>query len=456
MKQFYWGNSVSSMQTEGAWNEDGKGMSVYDVRTTSELVSDWKVAVDSYHRHEEDFDLMKDLGMNMYRFQISWSRVCPTGDGEWNMMGIEFYDKFIDGLISRGIEPMICLYHFDMPLELAEKHNGFHSKEATEAFIRFGKEMVDRFSGKVKHWLTFNEQNIFFWDDDAFRIAGYIKGKKTIAEKFQIQHNTAYAHASIANYIHNNTDALISGMVSYYEVYPATSHPTDVRYAREADEIMNMAINNLFVNGEFSSYYIKIRDPYLSDLEILDHEISEMEKCKSDYLSFSYYYSTTIDHTSVPEGTLPFEYVKYGKKANPTIPETEWGWQIDPEGFRGVHNKLYNRFKLPLFPIENGIGVNEDWDGINEINDSYRIDYHRDHLLAMFAARDIDGVPVLGYLGWGLIDILSSTGDMRKRYGVVFVNRDNHDLRDLARVPKKSYQWLKSVIESNGGNLFSE
>lgn len=162
---------------------------------------------------------MQDMGMNMYRFQVSWSRVVPEGDGDFNEEGIVFYDEFIDQLIWRGIEPMICLYHFDMPLAHAEKYNGFLGKESTEAFIRFGKEMIDRFSHKVKHWLTFNEQNIFFFGSDAaFRIASYLKGDKTTVEQLQIQHNTSYAHAAIANYIHDTTDAKISGMVSYSEV----------------------------------------------------------------------------------------------------------------------------------------------------------------------------------------------------------------------------------------------
>ena len=160
-ENFYWGNSVSSMQTEGAWNAEGKGKSVYDIKEATEFSSDWKVATDSYHRYEEDFDYMQDLGMNMYRFQISWSRVNPTGDGAFNEAGIEFYDRFIDSLISRGIEPMICLYHFDMPLHLAEKYNGFLSKEVVSAFSRYGIEMIKRFGHKVKHWITFNEQNAF-------------------------------------------------------------------------------------------------------------------------------------------------------------------------------------------------------------------------------------------------------------------------------------------------------
>jgi 6-phospho-beta-glucosidase len=166
---FLWGNSVSSMQTEGAWNEGGKGMSVYDIREAGENISDWKVATDSYHRYREDFDLMQDLGMNCYRFQISWSRVCPQGDGAFNDEGIAFYDRFIDDLIARGIEPMICLYHFDMPLALAQEYNGFNDRRVMDAFIRYGKKMIDCFGDRVKYWLTFNEQNIFHMPE-AFRI----------------------------------------------------------------------------------------------------------------------------------------------------------------------------------------------------------------------------------------------------------------------------------------------
>src|SRR5699024_5713769 len=172
---FYWGNSVSSMQTEGAWNEGGKGKSVYDIREASEFASDWKVATDSYHRYQEDFDYMQDLGMNFYRFQISWSRVNPNGDGEFNEEGIKFYSDLIDDLLKKNITPMICLYHFDMPLHLAEEYNGFLSRHVVDAFVRYGKEMVKRFGDRVKYWITFNEQNLYH-SREAFRIAGYLKG----------------------------------------------------------------------------------------------------------------------------------------------------------------------------------------------------------------------------------------------------------------------------------------
>ena len=223
--KFFWGNSVSSMQTEGGWNEGGKSLSVYDAQKPAKDLSDWHFANDNFHNFAEDFDLMKDAGMNMYRFQISWSRVVKDGTGAWNEAGIEYYDHFIDELIKRGIEPMICLYHFDMPLYLAEKYNGFLSKETVKAFVRFGKEMVKRFSAKCKWWITFNEQNLYSQPDIAFRIAGYVKGDKTTDELYQIMHNVMTAHAQISNFIHETSDAKIGGMLAYSEVYPASCRP---------------------------------------------------------------------------------------------------------------------------------------------------------------------------------------------------------------------------------------
>lgn len=451
-QKFFWGNSVSSMQTEGGWNEGGKSLSVYDIREASENASDWHFANDNFHHYTEDFDYMKDLGMNMYRFQISWSRVVKDRDGEFNQEGIDYYRRFIDDLIARGIEPMICLYHFDMPLHLAEKYNGFMSKEVLHAFIRYGKKMVDCFGDKVKYWITFNEQNLYH-GPEAFRISGYVKGNQTDDELYQILHNIMVGHAAICNYIHETTDAKIGGMLAYSEVYPATCHPKDILVARKWDEFMNFTLLDAYVKGEYSSEMMKCIENHHINMNVLPGEMEEIKKQKNDFLSFSYYASSTISHKNIPEDTIPNNYMKYGKQDNPFIPTTEWNWQIDPYGFRDVLNKMYQRYHLPVFPIENGIGVREVWDGENEIQDDYRIDYHRKHIQQMFAAMNEDGVKVMGYLGWGLIDILSSQGDMEKRYGVVYVNRSNHDLKDMKRVPKKSYHWLKQVIHSNGVKL---
>ena len=452
-EDFYWGNSVSSMQTEGAWNEGGKGKSVYDIREASEFASDWKVATDSYHRYQEDFDYMQDLGMNMYRFQISWSRVNPNGDGEFNEEGIAFYDQFIDDLITRGIEPMICLYHFDMPLNLAEKYNGFLSREVTDAFARYGIEMVKRFGHKVKHWITFNEQNLYHINPIAFRVAGYLEGDQTLEELYQIQHNVMMAHAYVANYIHEETDCQISGMLAYQEVYPATSHPKDIFMAREIDDFLNNNLLEVFVRGKYLDSFWAFVENEGIDLKLQKGDLEVLSKVTSDYLTFSYYQSLVIDHRKVPKNTPPNGFLEQGQINNEYLEASEWNWQIDPLGFRNVLNKVYSRYHLPVFPIENGIGVIEEWDGKNPIQDDYRIEYLKNHIRALKDAVELDGVEVMGYLGWGLIDILSSQGDMRKRYGVVYVNRENHDLKDLKRVPKKSYGWLKKVIKSNGEEL---
>lgn len=455
MDTFFWGNSVSSMQTEGGWDQGGKSLSVYDIREATDELSDWHFANDNYNHYVEDFDYMKDLGMNMYRFQISWSRVVKDGDGEFNEEGIAYYSKFIDDLIARGIEPMICLYHFDMPLHLAKNYSGFLSKYVKDAFIRFGKEMVDRFHDRVKYWITFNEQNIFHFRE-GFHISGYMNGDESIEDLYQIAHNVMVCHAEIANYIHEKTDAKIGGMLAYSEVYPASPRPEDVKVAREWDEFVNQTLVECFVNGAYSRQHLTYAKNHGIDMNIAEGELEAIAKMTSDFLSFSYYSSTTLSAQPIPEGTPPNFYMDYGQKMNPYIESTEWNWQIDPLGFRDVLNKLYQRYRIPVFPIENGIGVRESWDGVHPIQDDYRIAYHKEHIKEMFLAMKEDGVEVIGYLGWGLIDILSSKGDMEKRYGLVFVNRTNHDLKDMKRVPKKSYAWFKDMIASGGALVFEE
>ena len=249
---FLWGNSVSSMQTEGAWNEGGKGMSVYDIRQPAEFASDWKVATDSYHRYREDFDLMQDLGMNCYRFQIAWSRVCPDGDGEFNEQGIAFYHQFIDELIARGIEPMICLYHFDMPLSLAERYNGFTDRRVMDAFIRYGQKMIACYGHKVKYWLTFNEQNLYH-SPEAFLISGYLQGEKTLRELYLIQHHVMMAHVHLTHYLHQTKpQCQMGGMLAHALVYPATCKPRDILCAQQLDEFLNQNLLRAYAGEGYS------------------------------------------------------------------------------------------------------------------------------------------------------------------------------------------------------------
>ncbi|WP_127850097.1 glycoside hydrolase family 1 protein [Lacticaseibacillus hulanensis] len=448
---FLWGNSTSSMQTEGGWNEGGKGLSVYDVRPATANSMDWHVAIDNYHDYDQDIQLMADQGMNCYRFQISWSRVCPTGDGLFNERGIKFYDDLINKLLAHGITPMICLYHFDMPLALAEKYNGFLDRHVVDAFIRYGKEMIDRFSDRVPYWITFNEQNLYsmtnVWD-----ISGYDHGDKTDAELLKIAHHVMVAHVGVANYLHKHTDAKIGGMLAYSEVYPASANPRDILYARQIDEFLNKNLLDVFVYGNYSTEFENFIKIHHFDIDYTDADKSEFADNYSDYIAFSYYRSDAINSDKVPVNTIPNHYLDYGQEPVPGLQINEWGWNVDPLGFRDILTKVYNQYHLPMFPIENGIGVREEYNG-RQIEDDYRIDYHRQHIQALEDAVYQDGVDVLGYLGWGLIDIPSSSGNMDKRYGMVYVNRTNHDLLDMKRIPKKSYYWFKNVIATNGASL---
>ncbi|MCG0896254.1 6-phospho-beta-glucosidase [Lactiplantibacillus plantarum] len=452
-KDFFWGNSVSSMQTEGAWDEDGKGRSVYDVRPATATTSDWHDAIDEYHRYEEDLDLMKDLHLNMYRIQISWSRVVPDGDGEFNAAGIAFYDRLVDAMLARGITPMICLYHFDMPLALAENESGFMSRHTVDAFVRFGEKMIAHFADRVKYWIVFNEHNLYF-TDEVFNISGYTKGDQSVNDLYRIFHHTMLAHARLDDFVHQNYDDVkIGGMLAYTPVYPETAKPIDIMAARKSDEFLNDNLNDAYVHGHYSPEVLRYVEQQGIDYDLQPGDEAIIGKMKADFLAFSYYRSTVINGDKIPVDAVPNRYLNYSFEANRFLQANEWGWAIDPLGFRNLITKLYDQYEVPVFPIENGIGLREHWDGQHMIEDDERITYHEEHIKAMKDAMLIDGAKVLGYLGWGLIDIPSSHADIEKRYGVVYVNRSNHDLKDLKRVPKKSYYWLQGVLAKNGDEL---
>lgn len=441
------------MQTEGAWNLDGKGPSVYDTVTATANTTDWRDGIDEYHLYEEDLDLMASMHLNMYRIQISWSRVIPDGDGKFNQRGIDFYDRMVNAMLKRGITPMICLYHFDMPLALAQKYNGFSSRHVIDAFVRFAKAMIDHFADRVPYWITFNEHNLYF-TDEVFNISGYLSGDRSLTDMYQIFHHTMLAHARVDAYLHQKFPLLkIGGMIAYTPAYPASSKPTDVFYTRRLNEFLNDNLSQAFLGEGYSKEvltYIK-NQKIDADFQVEDQEI--MRKMHADFLSFSYYKSTVLNADKIPNGTAPNRYLNQAAEPNPYVNKSPWKWEIDPLGFRNIITHLSNRFKVPVFPIENGIGLKEHWDGQHQIEDEQRIDYHRTHIQAMKDAMFKDGANVMGYLGWGLIDIPSSHADCEKRYGMIYVNRTNHELKDLKRVPKASYYWFQSVLEKNGDEL---
>lgn len=441
---FLWGGAVTSFQTEGAWNEGGKGPSIVDARPVPEGFSDWKVAIDYYNRYKEDNALFKELGFNAYRTSISWSRIFPTGEGEPNEEGLQFYDNVFDNLLENGIQPVITLYHFDLPLALAEKYNGFASRKVVDLFEKYVRTVFKRYKDKVKYWLTFNEQNLFLAMPQLLGVT--LSDPKDEALRYQAVHNAFIAHAKAVKALHEIIpDGKMAGMVTYMTSYPISCKPEDVIANIRAKELWNDFYLDVFARGEYPSYVSN----YLAEKGITPvFEVGDAELLKEntvDYLSISYYQSKVVKHTD-EEVIIP-ELL-----ANPHLDANEWDWAIDPIGLRVALKDMYARYQLPIFITENGIGVREELDENNTVEDDYRVDYLREHIKQMKLAME-EGVEIFGYLTWGATDILSSQGEMKKRYGFIFVNRDETELRDLKRYKKKSFNWFQKVIATNGAEL---
>ncbi|GKU24027.1 glycoside hydrolase family 1 protein [Clostridium folliculivorans] len=443
---FLWGSAVTSFQSEGAYNEGGKGVSIVDKREIPEGFSDWTVAVDFYHRYKEDIKLFKELGINSYRTSISWARVMPNGEGEVNEEGLKFYDDLFDELLANGIEPVITLYHFDVPNALAEKYNGFASRKVVDLFADYAKLVFERYKDKVKYWITFNEQNLVLIMNEYWGVTTP-EGANREALAFQVCHNVFIAHAKATKLLHEIIpDAKMGGMVAYTTTYPITCKPEDALANQKVKELFNDLYFDVFAHGEYPTYITSLwnKRNIKPVFEVGDEEL--LKENTVDYLTFSYYRSDVVKAVSDEEGSAA---IFKGITRNPHLDANEWGWAIDPIGFRIALKEVYARYRMPIFVTENGIGVREELNENNTVEDDYRIDYLRDHIKEMKLAME-EGVEVIGYLTWGCTDILSSHGEMKKRYGFIFVNRDETDLRDLKRYKKKSFDWFKKVIESNG------
>ena len=383
------------------------------------------------------------MGFNAYRTSISWSRIFPDGEGASNEEGLQFYDDVFDEMIANGIQPVITLCHFDLPLALAEKYNGFASRKVVDLFEKYARTVFERYKDKVKYWLTFNEQNLILINPEFW---GLIKGADDEGLRYQVAHNAFVAHAKATKALHEIIpDGQMAGMITYFTSYPYSPKPEDALANYKAKEILNDFYFDIFANGEYPTY-ISSRLKGKGIMPTFEEGDAELLKENTvDYLSISYYQSSTARATD-QEGR-DYEFAR-----NPYLEATEWGWTIDPIGFRLALKDMYSRYRLPIFITENGIGVREELDENNTVEDDYRIDYVRDHIKEMKLAME-EGVDIFGYLTWGATDILSSSGQMSKRYGFIFVNRGEEDLRDLKRYKKKSFDWYKKVIETNGAEL---
>lgn len=462
-KDFLWGASSSAFQIEGAWNEDGKGMSVADFNSfkKSHIQADTKIASDFYHHFEEDIELMKELGMKTYRFSIAWTRIIPDGDGDVNEKGIEFYNRVIDKLIQCNIEPFVTLYHFDLPFALVEKYNGWESRETVFAFERFAKICFREFGDRVKYWQPHNEQNLIVRVEERINIYDEKDSYKIDKMRAQMDYNMCLAHALAVNACHEMIEgSKIGAAVSSSVTYPLTCKPEDVYAARMNDNFKVYYMLDMHYYGEYPGYYIN----YLKKRNIMPHmEESDKEILKSakmDFIAVNYYRTNCA--SALPEdnehpfgsreGTVDFSmYGLFKMSMNPNLKASEYGAAIDPSGLRVALNEYWKRYHLPLIITENGLGTPDILED-GKVHDEYRIDYLRSHINACAQAIE-DGVEMLGYCPWSFMDLLSSAQGFRKRYGLVYTNRTDDEILGLERIKKDSFYWYQKVIETNGGSL---
>jgi len=455
---FLWGASTSAYQVEGAWDEDGKGPSVIDARREYPAgTTDFKVASDHYHRYKEDIALFAEIGLKSYRFSIAWTRIIPDGSGEINPAGIAFYHRLIDEILSHGIVPIVTMYHFDLPQALQEK-GGWHNRETVDAFARYADVLFDEYGSKVKYWLTINEQNLMILQGAAL---GTLDEKLVNQKKnlYQQNHNMLVAQAKVMHSLHNKIPgAKIGPAPNIAVIYPATSKPEDILAAFNYNAIRNWLYLDMAARGEYNVMAWRYMEEKGYTPDILPGDMEILRSGKPDFIAFNYYTTQAVEAS---RGDGNDEVVRGGNKllksgedgvhrgaANDHLPSTEFGTEIDPVGFRNTLREIYDRYHLPLLITENGLGAFDKLDANGEINDHYRIDYLRRHLEQMQLAIT-DGVEVFGYTPWSALDLISTHQGCAKRYGLIYVNRDEFDLKDLRRIRKLSSYWYADVIKNN-------
>ncbi len=460
---FLWGGAVAANQLEGAYLEDGKLPSIQDVTPkgglsapTDEPTEDnlKLVGIDFYHRYKEDIALFAEMGFKVYRLSIAWSRIFPKGDEETpNEAGLEFYDRVFDELEKYGIEPLVTISHYETPLHLAKEYDGWTDRRLIGFYERYARVLFERYGDRVKYWLTFNEINSII---HAPLMSGGIwtpREKLSKKDLYQAIHHELVASASATKIAHEvNPNIKVGCMVLSMPVYPLSPDPKDVWEARQTEH-ENYAFGDIHVRGEYPGYYKRhLRDEGV-EIDFAEGD-AEILKNTVDFVSFSYYMSVCA--TADPSKKIAGEGNIMGGVPNPTLPASEWGWQIDPLGLRIVLNDFWERWQKPLFIVENGLGAKDqlvEVDGELTVQDDYRIDYLRGHLSAVKEAVK-DGVDLMGYTWWGPIDVVSaSKAELSKRYGFIYVDRNDDGTGSLTRYKKKSFYAYKEIIASNGADL---
>lgn len=473
-ENFLWGGAVAANQCEGAWDEAGKGIADPDVCTGGSHARSKRItrtiepetfypsheAIDFYHHYKEDIALFAEMGFKVFRFSIAWTRIFPTGmEAEPNEAGLEFYDRVIDECLNYGMEPLITISHYEMPFALTEKYNGWASRECIGLYVKYAETLFKRYKGKVKYWLTFNEINAGAMPMGGFLSLGILNEGTTDFTnqtdipklRFQGLHHQFVASAHAVKAGHEiDPDCKIGCMLCYVTTYPLTCNPDDILKAQKQNQILNQFCGDVQVRGEYPSFMNRYFRENGIDIQMEFGDLEAIKEGCVDYYTFSYYMSNCA--TASPEQTSSSGNLMGGAK-NPYLESSDWGWQIDPKGLRYTLNEIYGRYRIPLMVVENGLGAYDKKEEDGSIRDDYRIDYLRKHIEQMKEAVE-DGVDLMGYTPWGCIDLVSaSTGEMAKRYGFIYVEKYDDGTGDLSRRKKKSFEWYKKVIETNGEEL---
>ena len=463
---FLWGASTSAFQIEGAWNEDGKGLTSMDVRSfkKEDQIATTKVAMDHYHRFKEDVQLMKKLGMKAYRMSISWARIIPDGYGKINQKGIDFYNQLIDELVKNDIVPIVTLYHFDFPMELIKKYNGFASRECINDFVRYSKVCFENFGDRVKYWLTINEQMVISQMPNFQGI--YINDKHEEKKVgWQSYHHMCIAHALvIKEYRKLHLNGFIGPVISYPTYYPASVKPEDVLTAKQVEDLKVFCLTDVHFYGKHPDYLIHYLEKHDLMFKMEEHDEELLKNAQPDFIALNWYTTGIVgayqdgQEINNDESALKPRRDRNIKGLaqfymNPYLEYNEWNWNTDPVGLHYALLKMWERYHLPLMIVENGLGAVDEMDEDKKIHDNYRVDYLKKHIIEMKKAVE-DGIDLKGYMMWAPIDIISSsTGEMKKRYGYIYVDKNNDGSGTLKRSKKKSFNWYKKVIATNGEDL---
>lgn len=473
-KKFLWGGAVSAHQLEGAYDVAGKGLSVADVMSAGSNGTQRQItrtiednlyypnhkAIDFYHNYEEDLSLFEEMGFNSFRTSIAWSRIFPKGDEvEPNEEGLLFYDRLFDSMLAKGIEPVVTLSHFEMPLHLVHEYGGWYNRKVIDFFVNYSKVVMERYKDKVKYWMTFNEINnqknfrndIFGWTCSGVKFSEFDNPEEAM---YQTVHHQLVASAlSVTEGKKINPDFEIGCMMAMVPIYPYSCDPQDIMLATEMMRDRYL-FADVHVRGHYGSYAFKEWEQKGINVKFEEGDLEILKAGVVDYIGLSYYMSNVVKHDVFNDDSESLNGGNLHSVENPHVSATDWGWTIDPVGLRYVLASMYERYELPIFIVENGFGAYDKIEEDGSINDDYRIDYLKAHVEEISKSINLDGVEVMGYTPWGCIDLVSfTTGEMEKRYGFIHVDYDNQGEGTGVRSRKKSFYWYKELIETNGKSL---